>query len=298
MLKVSKFDQDGVAVDVDFVNDAPKFRESLFETCLAIRANTNKDIVIPLSGGSDSMLVKWVFDQLGIKTRTIHQRYYHDNQLINKSESQYVEDADIYQDINVVDFEHSDWYQSKFVNFVPIPVHLALQSYVDVVLNPETDYVVVCGTPPGIYKFKYDSEPVYAWVSTLGSRSIGLSRYEWCSIFNHDKYIGSSWFDSLFKNQVTKVKKGVWENQFKKQFYDFHFPEIDHLQKTWIPTWSYFKQLTIERTRGIYMQSGEELDVYAQRTRLTLPLDQVYNGYSGRLEMAWVKDLDTYEGFV
>ena len=102
----------------------------------------------------------------------------------------------------------------------------------------------------------------------------------------------------VFKNQVTKVKKGVWENQFKKQFYDFHFPEIDHLQKTWIPTWSYFKQLTIERTRGIYMQSGEELDVYAQRTRLTLPLDQVYNGYSGHLEMAWVKDLDTYEGFV
>ena len=46
------------------------------------------------------------------------------------------------------------------------------------------------------------------------------------------------------------------------------------------------------------MQSGEELDVYAQRTRLTLPLDQVYNGYNGRLEMAWVKDLDTYEGFV
>lgn len=297
MLTVTRWDQNGVDVDYEFTTDAPKFREALFETCKQIRQDTNKDIVITLSGGSDSTLVKWCFDYLGIETKTIHQRYWHGDTLINESESACIEHADIYQDIDMVKFQYTPWYQEKFVNYVPITAHLAVQMYVETVLNPETDFIVVCGIPPGIYKFRDDVDPVYAWVGAWGCRKLALARYESCGIFHYSPMISSSWFDSLFKKQVSQVRKGVWENQFKKTFYDFHFPEIDHLPKTWVHEYPYFKDLTVEQTKGKYIIAGEQRDVYAQRTRLQWPLEEVMNGGKGHKSMDWIKDINQYEGF-
>ena len=67
------------------------FREAAYETLKDIRARTNKTLILPLSGGSDSMLAYNIAKDLGIEVKTIHQRYWDGDRLINEYESTHID---------------------------------------------------------------------------------------------------------------------------------------------------------------------------------------------------------------
>ena len=120
------------------------FREACFETAKDIRARTNKNLVLTISGGSDSMLVYNIFKDLGIDFKTVHQRYWAPGEvLINEYESSNVdpEIVDVYQDIDVVEFQNSDWLK-KIEAYHPTPWFGQLAGYVVDVIDKEDSFIV------------------------------------------------------------------------------------------------------------------------------------------------------------
>lgn len=252
------------------------FREALYQTCREIRLKTKKDLVLPISGGSDSMLVSHVLKDLNIDAKRIHQRYYYRGELLNGTESANVTEVDEYQDIDVEEFQSFSWYQKTFVESFPTPVYMALQPYIKFACKADKEFILLARTPLSIFKFSDKKESYFSYNPQLLYGAVGLKGFDFADVFNENPQIMYSFFDDLYRQQVKEQSSMSWESQFKKLYYEHHFPEIEHMQKSEIFTWNYLKTLNIDRPNGIYMQSGKTQICYPQRTWLNYPLKQFY----------------------
>ena len=64
--------------------------------------------------------------------------------LINEYESRHVDPdiVDIYQDIDVDDFQKTEWFKKTFVDFCPIPWFAGLQQSIIFELDKENDFIL------------------------------------------------------------------------------------------------------------------------------------------------------------
>jgi len=223
------------------------FREALYETAKDVRARTNKTLVLPISGGADSMILYHVFKDLNIEVKTIHQRYWsrepyreqwttpdgtewngwETSGLINEYESRYVDldTVDIVQDIVVEDLRESEWFKKMWVEYCPIPWMGALQPYLTTALDKENDFIVSAsnGTGPahpnGVdyhneWKFKH-SGTTYCW-------GLFYEGFDYTGMFNDNATLAYSRYRSTPDELMVPNKE---------PFLEYHFPEIDILPK-------------------------------------------------------------------
>lgn len=275
------------------------FNEAVSYTLDKIRKETNKDFVLPLSGGADSLLISYICRDNNIDVKRIHQRYYYKGDLINKVDNSYIHDIDEYQDVDVEEFQKTDFFLDTFVNKFPTPVHCAIQPYVKFACNENKDFVLSPTTPLSVYRFSNHKEPQFCYNPMLMYRTIGLGNLESSSIFNDNPYIVSSWFDDMYFEQVQKMNIGKWEDQFKTVFYKKYYPMYDLPVKQTIANWDYFNTLNVDRPRGVYKQNDKIHDCWPQRTFLTMSIDTIKTlstiGGVCNMSSNWVKDINLVE---
>ena len=223
------------------------FREAVFETAKDIRARSNKEIILPLSGGIDSTMMYHVFKDLGIEFKTIHQRYWTKSihplmdekfgykwktpGLINEYESRNVDldTVDILQDIQVEDFIETKWFKDMWIKKYPVPWFAGLQTYIRFLLNPETD-IVVGGfeglwrsTTPDYHKgvlWNDDDNPPGPTFLPLGTGTpwtVGLYDFDYAG-FNNDNGL---MLYTRYRNTPDSIMKGT-----RLDFFNYHFPEL------------------------------------------------------------------------
>ena len=243
------------------------WREALYETAKDIRARTNKTLVLPISGGADSMLLYHVVKDLNIEVKTIHQRYWsrepyyeqwttpdgtewngwEKSGLINEYESKHVDPdiVDIYQDIDVDDFQKTEWFKKRYIDYCPVPWFAGLQPAIIFELDKENDFILFAADFIGHDRptpINEEDNTIYFDVSmgTNMSWTAGLEGFNYTSVFNDNSIIQHC----RFRN----TPKDILQADDKFPFLEYHFPEIDHLPKFYHREWPVFIDLLNKRS--------------------------------------------------
>jgi len=222
------------------------FREACFETAKDIRARTNKTLVLPISGGADSMLVYNIFKALDIEVKTIHQRYWTKDPfplmegwktpgLINEYESRHVDldTTDIIQDIDIEDFQNSDFVK-EMVEYCPAPYFAYLQPYIRLVLDKENDYVIAGGNIQDVQINIEKNEPHMPF-------ALGWNMSQWMAYRDLDYTQFYSDNSAITYSRARNSPKDITA-QPKEMLFKYYFPEYDHTPKMAQSIWPYFKR--------------------------------------------------------
>jgi len=140
------------------------FREAAYETMEDIRARTNKTLVVPISGGSDSVLIYNIARDLGIEVKTIHQRYWDGDRLINEYESKHLDPdmVDVYQDIDCTaegEFRTNHWTKETWEDYFPTHWWVGLQGWIREILDPDNDFII-SGGDGGVLEWDYQNNSI------------------------------------------------------------------------------------------------------------------------------------------
>ena len=208
-----------------------------------IRARTNKNLVVPLSGGSDSALVYNIVKDLGIEVKTMHQRYWDGDRLINEYESKYVDPdtVDIFQDIDCTvggEFRTSQWLKETWEDYFPAPWFVALQPWIKEVLDPNNDFIIY-GGQGGVKEWDYEKNSII--FDTPGMYSfmpMGVREFDNAGFICDNPTILYAMFDQTSRDIMKNMSGHVeFEGPFKKSLYEHHFPEFDHVLKLHQTKW-------------------------------------------------------------
>jgi len=221
------------------------FREAAYETMKDIRARTNKNLVIPLSGGADSTIVYRVAKDLGIEFKTVHQRYWDGDRLINEYENKFVDPdtVDVYQDIDCSpqgEFRTSQWFKEMWEDWWPSPYWCGLYSWIKDILDPNNDFIIA-GGHSGVKEWNYQDNLI--WFNNVGTLmpvgQVGITKegFESSGFLMDNPIILYAALDrSIMKTMSGNIK---FEHPFKKTLFEHHFPEFDHLTKIEPSRWSW-----------------------------------------------------------
>jgi hypothetical protein len=231
------------------------WREALYETVKDIRARTNKTLVLPISGGSDSMLLYHVLKDLNIEVKTIHQRYWTKDPfplmegfktpgLINEYESRHVdpEIIDVYQDIDVNDFQKTEWFKKRYIDYCPMPWFAGLVPYLTVALDQENDFILFAADFIGYGVSFNEEDNTVDFNIRMGDNmeyTIGLDGYEYSAVLSDNATITYCRFRNTPKDILCREKIDRFE---------YFFPEIDHLPKFHQREWPVFIDLLNKRS--------------------------------------------------
>ena len=215
------------------------FREAAYETIKDIRARTNKTLVIPLSGGSDSALAYNITRDLGIEVKTVHQRYWDGDRLINEYESRNVDPdtVDIFQDIDCTpgsEFRTSPWLKELYEVYCPYPYFAGLQCWIKTLddINPENDFIIYGGNPcvgeinPENNTMKW-SRPSAYWIA-------GHKEFEYAGLLDDNATILYTLFNQTTRDMIKGLNlKGYhdYEGLIKQKIFEHNFPEFNHVLK-------------------------------------------------------------------
>ena len=294
---------DRVEIEFNFIETELSFRDAFLQTIEHIRNKTDKELVLCLSGGADSQLVKWGFDYLGIKIRSRHLRYLWNGCYINWQEGRYLPDDTEFVDIDVHEFQKSELFQDRFVKEFPQNVHSALQC--DMRCNPETDYLVTGGYPVSIYKFDFREDKRWVFNAANAWKTIGFREYENTGTFLNNGYITYALHDDLHKKLAREMEgTGKWDGECKHHFYKHHFPELDERlipKKIFVHTsCPYFKSLIIDRLQARYQYEIDgvyyEYDCYPQRTFLSMEMEEFWDTIKGGANLKFSRNWVPYGG--
>ena len=203
------------------------YKEACFETAKDIRARTNKTLVLPLSGGADSQIVYNIFKELGIEFKTIHQRYWKDSIFINEVESKLLDHdtVDEYQDINVDEFQNSDWYKNV-INHCPLIWMGCLVSYSTTKMDQENDLLI---SGAGALILEWGSiadleknKPNLYGIGDMVLAGVTHRGYNFIHFFNDNAIIHYS----RFRNMPRHVM-GLDKHYFLR----YHFPDWEIVEK-------------------------------------------------------------------
>lgn len=289
---------DRVELEFNFIETELSFRDAFLQTIQDVRDRTDKDIVLCFSGGADSQLVKWGFDYLGIKTRSVHQRYMWNDCYINWQEARWLPDDTEFINIDVHEFQKSELFHERFVKEFPQSVHSAIQC--DMRCDPETDYLISCSSTYSIYKFDFRDDKRWCFCPSNAWKTIGLREYDYTGILYDNGYITYALFDDLYKKMAREMERGKWEYHCKHDFYRHHFPELDEKflpQKYNNNQFPYFHTLVLDRLNAMYQYEidGEyyKHDCYPQRTFVGMEMeefwDTIEHGATLNFKRDWVK---------
>ena len=294
------FSKEGVEIEFSFIENELSFRDAFLQTLQDIRKNTDKDIVVCFSGGADSQLVKWGFDFLGIKHRVVHQRYLLNGAYLNWQEAQFMPEETEYQNVDVLEFQKSKFFQDTFVKEFPSNVHYAIQC--DIKANPETDFLISCSSPYTIYKFDFREDKRWCFCPANMIKIFGFKGFDYTGVLYDNGHITYSLIDDLYKQQAREMtgRKTKWELQYKTAFFQHHFPEIDvklFPKKYLNAKFPYFSGLVVDRVGGVYQYEidgkAHMYDCYPQRTFVGIEMEEFFEVIKGganfKLSRPWVK---------
>ena len=213
------------------------FREAAYETMKDIRARTNKTLIVPISGGSDSVLIYHIAKDLGIEIKTIHQRYWDGDKLINEYESKTVDPdmVDVYQDIDCTaggELRTSQWIKEVYQDYYPMPWWAAAFPWMRHILDPDNDFII-SGGQQGVKELNYfdnsisfDSPGIFTFIP------IGFRGFEHAAFIGDNPIILYTAFDQTSRNMMRNMSGPVEHGSvFKKMLFEHNFPEFNHLLK-------------------------------------------------------------------
>ena len=272
------------------------FREACFDAALRLRERTNKRLVLPVSGGCDSAIIAYVFDKLEIEHIKIHQVYQFRNNILNHFESTNLRECqnfvpEIIQNVNVVEFAKSDYYQNTFIDMFPCPVYAtsetALLSHESI--DPENDFIV-WGTGVPVINRYMENSPIQGFEQglrrfrSLGCHVIGIENTEF---FEDNPIIHASWYDDVLREQLdmwyeSDIVNHSWDKIMKNIYFFHHFPELDRWmprQKSSQEQWKWFDREVLSHDTNHYlnMATGETYFSSPYRTFNSCYMDDIYD---------------------
>ena len=289
-------DKDNIHIMMRYEQTDMSFRDACFMTAEKIRERTDKRIVIPVSGGADSALISYIFDKAGIETTKIHQKYKFRNRTLNQTESSQLTHTriipNIYQNVDVVKFVKSDFYQDLFIKQFPLMSYAATQA--EIINHPdidrERDYIIWGTGIPLMGRFTPHS-PLQCYEQSIRRfRRIATLQngFEDTEFFEDNPIILSAIYCPFFKRQMnmwnehTTLYDIEWRNYCKKDYYSHYFPEIGDWfmdKKSHQRDWYWFSREDISHRTNHYinMKTGETYFSSPNRTINTWYLDDVYD---------------------
>jgi hypothetical protein len=240
------------------------------------------ELFLPVSGGNDSVLVSKIFDMLGVPAKRVHQRIYargemqnikeHENLIANNIE------IDVFQDVDLEEFEQSDFFQQNYGEF-ELPTQLLVTSKMVDIFDAEKECFIISGPIPHFFKFTHHSAPEYT--ASLMFQPFPFIRHRVLTnivkAFADPRVLYAWVTDPLYKETVQKMRPGLWENQYKHIFFRKHFPEIKFIPKAAQNTWNFYRDVSaVDLNAGIYKIGNQTVNCWMRRSHLRCDYDTFY----------------------
>jgi len=249
------------------------FREACFDTALRLRERTNKRLVVPISGGSDSAIIAYVFDKLNIEHVKINQVYQFRHNILNHEEMHNLKHnmpftCQYVQQVDVVKFAKSDFYQNIFQDMFPVQVFGSIQLNLinHEMIDPKNDFIV-WGTGIPVINRYVENYPIQYYEQgsrrfrRLGCTVLGIETTEF---FEENPIINAAWYDDLMKEQLdmwfdSGIYNHSWDKILKAIYLVKHFPELDRWllpKKSSQEKWNWFDREILNHKTNHYLNMG------------------------------------------
>ena len=272
------------------------FREACFDAALRLRERTNKRSVLPVSGGCDSAIIAYVFDKLNIEHVKINQVYQFRHKILNHEEIHNLTHnmpftCDYVQNVDVVKFVKSDYYQNTFQDMFPCPAYAVSETELinHEMIDPKNDFIV-WGTGVPVINRYVENWPIQCYEQglrrfrRLGCSVVGVEDTEF---FEDNPIINAAWWDDPMKEQLDMwFESGIynhsWDKILKAIYFVKWFPELDRWmlpKKSSQEAWIWFNREVLDHGTNHYlnMGTGETYFSSPYRTFNSCKTDDIYD---------------------